>query len=244
MFKPSPPSIPARYKPRGLEILHEDKDLLVVEKEPGLLTMSYHRDDTSSAAALLTKYLRKGSSRSERQAWVVHRLDRETSGLLVFAKSESVQRALKENWSATEKIYLAAVHGALKEKSGELSSYLAENDAQFVRVVAETTPGARLCRTAYTVIHETGELSLLRIRLLTGRKNQIRVQFAHCGHPVAGDPKYDRKDRFHERMALHALLLAFDHPTRRERVEFCTPVPPYFLKLAPGLTRIFPRNAG
>lgn len=235
MFTPNPPRIPARHRPRGLTILHEDKDILVIHKEPGVLTMSYHEDDTASAAFLLTNYLRKGVARSRQQAWVVHRLDRGTSGLLVFAKSEAVQQALKNNWPSTEKLYLAAVHGVLKEKSGELTSYLAEDDDQFVHAVHDPAQG-RLARTAYTVIKETRELSILRIQLLTGRKNQIRVHFADLGHPVAGDPKYGKKDRYRERMALHARVLAFDHPTRRERITFSTPIPDYFLRLAPGLS--------
>jgi tRNA pseudouridine32 synthase/23S rRNA pseudouridine746 synthase/23S rRNA pseudouridine1911/1915/1917 synthase len=235
MFTPTPPRIPARHRPRGFVILHEDRDLLVIDKEPGVLTMSFHDDDTSSVAYLLTRYLRKGGARSGHEAWVVHRLDRETSGLLVFAKSQKAQQTLKDNWPSTEKLYIAAVHGKLKEKSGELTSYLAENDDQFVHSVHNPDRG-RPARTAYTVIKETADLSLLRINLLTGRKNQIRVQFAELGHPVAGDPKYGKKDRYGQRMALHARILAFHHPHSGERVIFTTPIPDYFKQLARGLS--------
>ena len=235
MFTPTSPRIPARHRPRGFTIVHEDHDLLVVDKEPGVLTMSNHADNQATVEALLTRYLRKGNSRSRHQAWVVHRIDRATSGLLVFAKSMAVQQILKNNWDQTHKLYLAAVHGTLEEKSGELASYLAEDANQFVHTVAHRGHGT-LARTAYTVIKETPALSILRIQLLTGRKNQIRVQFADHGHPVAGDPKYGIKDRFKTRMALHARTLSFPHPHRRERVTFQTPIPEYFQKLAVGLT--------
>ena len=235
MFTPSPPRIPARHRPRGFTIVHEDHDLLVVDKEPGVLTMSTHADNGATVEQGLTRYLRKGGARSRHQAWLVHRLDRATSGLLVFAKSEAVQRKLKDHWETTRKLYLAAVHGHLEEKSGELAHYLAEDINQFVRVVAHRGMGT-LARAAYTVIKETPELSLLRIQLLTGRKNQIRVQFAHLGHPVAGDVKYGVPDRFRTRMALHARSLSFPHPHTGARVTFETPVPLYFEKLAGGLT--------
>ena len=235
MFTPSPPRIPSRHRPRGFTIVHEDHDLLVVDKEPGVLTMSTHADNGATVEQGLTRYLRKGGARSRHQAWLVHRLDRATSGLLVFAKSEAVQRKLKDHWETTRKLYLAAVHGHLEEKSGELAHYLAEDINQFVRVVPHRGLGT-LARAAYTVIKETPELSLLRIQLLTGRKNQIRVQFAHLGHPVAGDVKYGVPDRFRTRMALHARSLSFPHPHTGARVTFETPVPLYFEKLAGGLT--------
>lgn len=235
MFKPTPPHLPARHRPRGFTIIHEDHDLLVIDKDPGTLTMSNHEDNRSTVEALLTRYLRKGNARSRHQAWLVHRLDRATSGLLVFAKSYVVQQSLKTHWEATRKLYLAVVHGHLEKKSGELASYLAEDDDQFVRTVAHRGLGA-LARTQYSVIKETPALSVLRVQLVTGRKNQIRVQFADLGHPVAGDPKYGIKDRFKERMALHARTLSFPHPHRKERVTFETPIPEYFLRLAGGLT--------
>ena len=235
MFIPRPPQIPARHRPRGFTILHEDPDLLVINKDPGLLTMSLHRDQTATAEALLTRYLRKGNSASRHRAWLVHRLDRETSGLLVFAKSERIQETLKGQWETTRKFYLAAVHGCPDPKQGEWANYLAENEDQFVHIVAHRGKG-KLARTAYRVIKETRTISLLRIDLITGRKNQIRVQAAAAGHPVAGDPKYGIKDRFGSRMALHARTLSFIHPHRRERVTFQTEIPEYFVQLAGGLS--------
>lgn len=243
MFQPRPPKIPARHRPRGFTILHEDHELLVVEKEPGVLTMSEHTDNQSTVEAGLNRYLRKGNPASRARVWVVHRLDRETSGLLVFAKSRAIQEQLKARWDMTRKYYLAAVHGQLKEARGELASYLAEDDDQFVHTVAHRGVG-KLARTGYAVIKATADLSLLRINLLTGRKNQIRVQFADHGHPVAGDPKYGVRDRYRARMALHARTLSFPHPRDGQRVTFQTELPEYFQKLAGGLTEAEWEQAG
>lgn len=230
----SKPSIPARYRPRGLEILHEDRDILVVNKEAGLLTVSYRRDETRTAEAILTNYLRKGNPRSMLRAHVVHRLDRDTSGLLVFAKTPEVQERMKNNWKQTEKLYLAIVHGHLAAKTGTFTSHLAEDEDQYVHSVDD--PGAgRFAETKYNVIKETRTASVVRIELLTGRKNQIRVHFAEAGHPVVGDTKYGRPGAAHGRMALHAKCLAFPHPHRGMRIAFDTGIPDHFQKLAHGL---------
>lgn len=234
MMTPSS-KIPRKYRPRGLEILHEDRDLFVVCKEPGVLTTETRRGEAFTAESALNDYVRKGCARSSRHVWLVHRLDRETSGVMLFAKTEQAQQTLKDHWKSTEKLYLAAVRGHLKEKSGVLSSYLAENEDQFVFSVVDPSKG-KLAQTAYTVIKEAPALSALKIRLLTGRKNQIRVQFAERGHPVVGDPKYARNDPFRERLCLHAKSIAFDHPHSGKRLFFDTPVPEVFARLAGGLT--------
>lgn len=223
-----------KYRPRGMDILYEDRDILVVNKEPGLLTMSPRRDESRTAERFLTHYLRKGSDHSRLRAFVVHRLDRDTSGVLVFAKSGLGQRRLKDSWKSVEKFYLAAVHGHLEPKSGVITSFLAEDDEQFVRSVDRPVRG-RLSRTAYSVIKETPVLSLVKIRLVTGRKNQIRVHLAEKGHPVIGDPKYGRGGRPGERMALHAMSIAFHHPHTNRRVRFETPIPELFKRLGGGL---------
>ena len=232
----SPNSQPSRkHRPRGVEILHEDRDLFVVNKAPGLLTTGTRRDEAFTAENVLSDYLRKGCSRSNKHVFLVHRLDRETSGVLLFAKSEEAQERLKSNWKATEKLYLAAVRGHLKEKSGVFSSYLAENEDLYVYSVDDPAQG-RLSQTAYEVIKETPSLTLVKIRLLTGRKNQIRVHFAENGHPVVGDPKYGTNDPFRERLCLHAKSISFDHPHSGKRLFFDTPIPDVFNRLGNGFS--------
>jgi len=225
---------PRKHRPRGVEILHEDRDLLVVNKAPGVLTTGTRRDEAFTAENVLSDYLRKGCARSNKHVFLVHRLDRETSGVLLFAKSEQAMESLKANWKATEKLYLAAVRGHLKDKTGVFSSYLAENEDLYVYSVDDPSQG-KLSQTAYAVIKETPSLSLVKIRLLTGRKNQIRVHFSENGHPVVGDPKYGRNDPFRERLCLHAKSIAFDHPHTGKRLFFDTPIPEAFKRLGQGL---------
>lgn len=225
---------PRRHRPKGLEIIHDDRDILVVDKEPGLLTMSFHKDQPNTAEQILTDYVRKGCSRSKNRVFVVHRLDRESSGLLLFAKSYQVQQRLKDNWKDTEKLYLAAVHGRLAPASGVIESYLAENKDQFVASTNKAGEG-RLARTGYGVIKQTRALSIIKVKLLTGRKNQIRVHFAEKNHPVAGDRKYGRSDKTYERLALHAKTISFNHPHRGERLLFNTAIPEFFSRIAGGL---------
>jgi RluA family pseudouridine synthase len=221
---------PNHHAPKGLQILHEDLDLLVVCKEPGLLTTSYDGDRNATAERLLTSYLRKGSNRSWLRAYTVHRLDRETSGLLIFAKSAAVQQQLKGNWEAVEKHYTAVVHGCLAEKSGTFAGYLTENADQFVYSTPDAAMG-KWSETLYRVIKETPRFSLLDITLLTGRKNQIRVHLAEAGHPVAGDAKYGKKGDRIARMALHARTLSFPHPHDGRPMQFEAPVPATILGL-------------
>jgi tRNA pseudouridine32 synthase/23S rRNA pseudouridine746 synthase/23S rRNA pseudouridine1911/1915/1917 synthase len=219
-----------RHPLKGLQILHEDQDLLVVCKEPGLLTVSWDGDRNPTAERLLTSYLRKGSNRSWIRAYTVHRLDRETSGLLIFAKSGFIQQQLKDNWEAVEKHYTAVVHGSLAEKSGTFASYLAENADQFVYSTPDAAKG-KWSETLYRVVRETPRFSLLDITLLTGRKNQIRVHLAEAGHPVVGDAKYGKKGDRSARMALHARTLSFPHPHDGRLMAFEAPVPAVIMGL-------------
>jgi len=221
---------PGRGRRGRFQILHEDQDLLVICKDPGLLTNSYKDDRKATAERLLTDYLRKGSNRSWIRAYTVHRLDRETSGLLIFAKSKVVQQKLKDNWKAVEKHYTAVVHGHLDQKTGKFASYLAENDNQVVHSTLDSAKG-KWSETLYQVVKETPRFSLLDITLLTGRKNQIRVHLAEAGHPVAGDPKYGTKRDRAPRMALHARTLSFPHPHNGRLMVFEAPVPAAVLGL-------------
>jgi len=214
--------------------LHEDRDVLVVDKAAGLLTVGTDSEKTKTAYYRLTDYVRKGYPKSRNRIFIVHRLDRDVSGVLVFAKTAEAKRHLQEQWDEVEKIYVAVVYGTLDAKAGTISSYLTENTAHVVYSTPDKAKG-KLCHTAYRVLKETRGLSLLEIRLLTGRKNQIRVHFAEKRHPIVGDRKYGTPDPLHKRLALHARSIAFRHPYTGEVVSFTADVPGYFRGLVGAL---------
>lgn len=219
-----------KHEPKGLTILHEDKDLLVVEKPSGLLTIGTDRDKTRTVHYLLNDYVRKGNPKSRSRVYVVHRLDRDTSGILVFAKSEQAKQFLQEHWEQTDKYYLAIVHGRLTPKEGTISTYLAENSAQKVYSTLNASRG-KLSHTEYKVLQEAKGFSLVEIHLLTGRKHQIRVHFADKGHPVAGDTKYGDGGDVAKRLALHARSISFTHPFNGRQMSFDTGMPEDFVRL-------------
>lgn len=220
----------SRPLPHGLTILYEDQDLLVVDKPPGLLTVGTERDKARTAYFILTDYVRKGSARSKNRVFIVHRLDRETSGVLVFAKSEEAQRRLQDGWNETEKKYLAVVHGQCPKSAATITTYLAENKAHVVYSTSDPAKG-KLSHTAYRVLKQTQDFALLEVDLLTGRKNQIRVHLAGMGRPIVGDQKYGRANDPHAGLALHAQSLTFTHPFNGQRLTFSARAPGYFRKL-------------
>jgi tRNA pseudouridine32 synthase/23S rRNA pseudouridine746 synthase/23S rRNA pseudouridine1911/1915/1917 synthase len=224
-----------KHQPKGLPILYEDRDIIVVEKPGGLLTIGTDRDKSRTVHTILNEYVRKGDPRSRNRVYIVHRLDRETSGILVLAKSEAAKAFLQGHWEETDKRYLTVVHGSLPQKSGTISSYLAENSALTVYSTPDPSMG-KLSRTEYTVLKETRGLSLLEIHLLTGRKHQIRVHLAEQGHPVVGDSKYGRGNDGHGSLALHARSLSFTHPVSGRRLTFTTAIPDVITRLAGHVT--------
>jgi tRNA pseudouridine32 synthase/23S rRNA pseudouridine746 synthase/23S rRNA pseudouridine1911/1915/1917 synthase len=219
-----------RHLLRGLEILYEDKDILVVDKPAGLLTVGTLTEKNRTAYYILTDYVRKGCPKSRNRIFIVHRLDQWTSGVLIFAKSEEVKLRLQAQWKNTQKKYLAVVHGCMAPKEGIITSYLAQNKAYVVYSTTDTAKG-KLAHTAYKVLKETSQFSLLEINPLTGRKNQIRVHLADKGHPVVGDRKYGKAGDVHKRLALHSKSISFKHPTNGQQMTFETRVPDYFRKL-------------
>ena len=227
---------------RGLKILYEDRDVVVVDKNPGVLSCSTRDHDEFTAENVLSDYLRKGDSKSRNQAYLVHRLDRETSGIMVFAKSAEMQRRLVESWGSAEKLYIAAVYGRPAQPSGVISGYLAQDENLLVHAVRDPGRG-HYAETEYTVVGETPTVSILKVRLRTGRRNQIRVQFKDRGLPVVGDVKYNWKDAFRERLCLHAKSLAFDHPYDGRRCAFETGIPEVFRQVARGLREADWQNA-
>lgn len=227
---------------RGLKILYEDRDVVVVDKNPGVLSCSTRDHDEFTAENVLSDYLRKGDPKSRNQAYLVHRLDRETSGIMVFAKSAEMQRRLVESWGSAEKLYIAAVYGRPAQPSGVISGYLAQDENLLVHAVRDPGRG-HYAETEYTVVGETPTVSILKVRLRTGRRNQIRVQFKDRGLPVVGDVKYNWKDAFRERLCLHAKSLAFDHPYDGRRCAFETGIPEVFRQVARGLREADWQNA-
>jgi RluA family pseudouridine synthase len=221
--------IPKKYQPRGFEILHEDQDIIVGNKAPGFLTVAaaWNRDQTVHSA--LNDYIRKGQAKSRKEVFVVHRLDQHTSGVMIFAKTEKAQQWLKENWRSFNKTYLTIVTGQLTKKSGLIESYLSE-DEDYVVHSSTTDDSGKLARTEYEVLKETERFSLLRINLLTGRKNQIRVHLAGEGHPVVGDVKYAGKSGQVRELLLHAASFEFTHPFSGQRLLFAAKPPAYFSK--------------
>ena len=231
MTHPHPAPRPAKkHQPRGLPILHEDQDILVVAKPAGLLTIGTDREKARTAHYLLNDYVRKGDPKSRHRVYVVHRLDKDTSGILLFAKSEQAKKFLQEHWPQTEKHYLAIVHGRLTPKEATITSYLAENAAQKVYSTPDPAKG-KLSQTAYKVVQEGKGLSLVEIHLLTGRKHQIRVHFAEKGHPVAGDKKYGNTAPVCKRLMLHARSLSFIHPHSGKEMRFELGMPEEFSRL-------------
>ena len=219
-----------KHEPKGLKILYEDQDILVVSKTNGLLTVSTDKEKDKTAHFLLNDYVKKGNARSKNRVFIVHRLDRDASGILVFAKNEKVKRYLQDEWGAFNKKYFAVVHGKLHDKEGIITSYLLENKVHRMYSVKEAGKG-KFSKTGYKVLKESGKYSLLEIYLFTGRKNQIRVHLSEKGHPVVGDKMYGRIDKGIKRLALHAASLTISHPFTKEKMIFETEPPLYFKTL-------------
>ena len=210
-------------------ILHEDSDVIVIDKPAGMLTTHTRARESNTAEEWLNDYVRKGQAKSRRHVWLVHRLDRETSGVMMFAKTEEVAEAFRANWSElTEKTYLARVEGELAEEKGVFESWLKEDDDGYrVRSVkapdAARTPRLRskapkLARTEWRKISTEDGTTLVEVTLKSGRKNQIRVHFSEAGHPVVGDVKYGGQKA--SRLYLHSARLKFKHPASGDWLEF------------------------
>ncbi len=214
----------------GLTIIFEDEYLIVIEKDAGLLSIATEKQKLKTAYSILSSHVK--SQNPSNRIFVVHRLDRETSGLMMFAKSEKVQKLLQENWSESidERTYLALVEGAVEQESGTIESYLLESKAKIVYSNKQNQEGQRAI-THYQVIQKNNKYSLLQVNLETGRKNQIRVHAKDMGHCVAGDKKYGAETDPIKRLGLHAWVLAFKHPISQLDLRFETPMLPKFLSV-------------
>lgn len=216
-----------RNLPEGLAILHEDGDVIVVLKANGLLTVATERERDTTAQAYLNVYL--GQKKGEERIQVVHRLDRETSGVLVFAKNAYAREQLKEQFAAhtVDRVYIAMIEGVMDPEEGTFRSYLREmKDLKMVSVDAH--PDAKYAVTHYRTIETNRKYSMLEVQLETGRKNQIRAHLSEAGHPILGDRMYGSEVNPIGRLGLHAKLLGFDHPVTRRHMVFTAPVPKSF----------------
>ena len=208
----------------GIRILHEDPDVIVIEKPAGLLVQALRHGREPSVEAILTDYVRKGQWKSRKQVYLVHRLDRETSGVMMVAKTEAVQDYFRSNWNElTEKTYLVRVEGTLAADHGAFESWLYEDADLFVRSTPDKTKG-KYARTEWRVVQGSDPSTLVEAVLKTGRKNQIRVQFADAGHPVVGDAKYGHGTKG-QPLCLHAWKLKFVHPHSHRELSFETELP-------------------
>ena len=205
-------------------ILYEDRDVIVIDKPAGMLTTHTRAKESNTAEEWLNDYVRKGQAKSRLHVWLVHRLDRETSGVMMFAKSEAVAEAFRANWNElTEKTYLARVEGELAEDKGVFESYLQE-DSDGYKVRSVPVPSKppkpsklsklpklpKLARTEWRKLGIEDGTTLVEVSLKSGRKNQIRVHFSEAGHPVVGDVKYGAQKA--SRLYLHSARLRFKHP--------------------------------
>ena len=218
------------FRSNLLRIVYEDAYLIVVEKREGLLSVGTERERERTASTILNEYLRRQDRRS--RVYVVHRLDRDTSGLMMFAKDEKTQHTLRDNWHELvfDRRYVAVVTGEMERDRGTVHSWL--TDRTLYVHSSPVDDGGKESVTHYRTIKRTKGLSLVELHLETGRKNQIRVHMQDLGHPVVGDGRYGLED-FNPigRLALHAFKLCFHHPVTGEEMRFETPYPAEFKKL-------------
>ncbi len=219
-----------RNLPPELSVLYEDADVIVVLKSHGLLTVATERERDTTVQAYLNVYL--GQGKGKERIHVVHRLDRETSGVLVFAKNAYAREQLKEQFAAhtTERLYVALVEGEMDPPDGTYRSYLREmKDLKMVSV--DPHPDAKYAVTHYRTVETNGRYSMLEVQLETGRKNQIRAHLSEAGHPIVGDRMYGSEVNPIGRLGLHAKMLGFEHPVTRKKLVFTAPVPKVFKEL-------------
>ena len=215
---------------RGLTILYEDPSLIVINKQAGLLSMATSKERDRTAYGILSDYVKKQNPNNK--IFIIHRLDRETSGVMMFARSEKVQRLMQESWNATtkERTYVALVEGVPEPERDTITSYLRESKALIV-YSSQNPDNGQLSITNYKIVKTGNEYALLELELETGRKNQIRVHMQDIGHSIVGDAKYGATTDPIGRLGLHAEVLAFEHPITGAPMRFDAPVPKSFLSV-------------
>lgn len=217
------------FKSRYVKIVYEDQYLVVIEKNIGILSMAAGHSSLN-VKTILDDYFQK--TRQKCRAHVVHRLDRDTSGLMIYAKDMQTEQILEHEWHQLvyDRRYVAVVSGEMEDDEGTVANWLKDNKA-YVTYSSPVDNGGKYAVTHFHTLARTTEYSLVEYRLETGRKNQIRVHSADMGHPVCGDTKYGNGHDPVHRLCLHAYMLCFVHPVTRKRMEFETPIPTSFKQL-------------
>lgn len=212
-----------------IKIIYEDKHIIVVDKPPHLLTIATNNEKEKTMFHKVILYEKQKNKNNK--IFVVHRLDKDTSGLLVFAKNELIKNKLQDSWNDTKRGYIAVVEGKVEKKNDTIKSYLIE-EKNFITHSTNKEKG-KMAITKYRCINKSKAFSLLDIEILTGRKNQIRVHMKEMNHPIIGDKKYGAKTNPLKRLGLHANRLEFYHPVTREYMIFESKVPKEFVSMFP-----------
>jgi 23S rRNA pseudouridine1911/1915/1917 synthase len=230
ILRDPPPSRDPRMG--GLHIAYEDDAVVVLDKPSGLVTVASAPGDTTDTA--FTKLNRAMEARRAGRVFVVHRLDRGTSGLLMFARSADLRDRLQANWETVSKTYFAVVEGVPDPPEGVIDNFLTEGSDLTVRASKTERPGSKRAISRYRVVSTRGRCALVEVAIDTGRKHQIRVHMAGLGCPIVGDKRYAATFNPAGRLGLHAWRLAFDHPTTGQRIELESPFPKELAKLVAG----------
>ncbi len=214
------------FKSKYVNLVYEDQYLVVIEKKPGILSMAAGHSSLN-VKTVLDEYFKK--TRQKCRAHVVHRLDRDTSGLMIYAKDMETEQILEHEWHdiVYDRRYVALCSGEMEEDTGTIANWLKDNKA-YVTYSSPVDNGGKYAVTHFFVLDRSTDYSLVEFKLETGRKNQIRVHSADMGHPVCGDVKYGNGDSPLHRLCLHAYVLCFYHPVTHKPMEFSTPIPPQF----------------
>ena len=219
-------------KNNRLDIIYEDKHILVVNKPAGLLTIATEKEKEKTLFHQVYLYEKKKNKNN--LIFIVHRLDKDTSGIVLFAKSTEIKEYFQSNWENVAKLkeYVAVVEGRVVKKSDRIESYLKEN--KILKSYSTYDKTGKLAITEYELINSSKSYSLLKVKILTGRKNQIRVHLSDINHPIIGDKKYGAKTNPLRRIGLHASKLIIEHPITKEIIEFESKTPDMMLKMFKG----------